>query len=833
MGTPVGDDVDFSVLSSVAREIRRLGGDSRTQGVKGEKRRAVLVERLIKLRSDLSSAEQKDDRDEEPKVAKRRSSQSREKREKRDRMMLTALLDTNQPPPPEQEKEKKRANVADEMRSRYAFLHKAAAKEARGSSSTEVVAVEPKQKAADTKQHDNKPSASGKPFVCETCGKRFKMVAHLVVHRRTHLGQKAKAAVIAVTAAKVIEGMPKMIPREAAEKSDDMYALDDCKDEPDNESMPESADEGEGDADYRAAHEAVDAIGVALSSFTFGNKGPHRQGSNLFSREGGDRPINPVSAMSMQTSPSPSPPSSSLAVANGEFAAYALRPGTRGSTMRPDTRGSTSGAMRPTTADSSASEHRRYVIESRGYSADEEDGRMMSPYAQSFADSSRASSRPLMSPYAQGSLESSKASSRPVMSPYPQGSLDGSRASSRPLMSPPSRIPTPATEVVLPKYKIRTRTPAIITALSPPKKAKDMPPTPDIKSAKARNMLAEEGALGGALRRIDMLRPDTAAIQPPPPNHPPPNAQADFSESGLPEMRRELQVLTNEALALNEDIVKMDQQRQRAIEERIRTRKDIELQELEWELERVLDECKRAETHRGMFISSRFASESGHNVRLPTKDLVKVLRGRTAKVRHQIADVKARIAMVEEEDDEHGLAAQDRRLDNYRAYQDDIATLRRRIEAVETAANQTDADRLGHAALLMHMVQKKPIEAHRLYRKAIKANKAHATNLGNFALFYTTRKKIRRKLPSTTASLSSIIQSMPIISQTTPAFSTRSGATLIARSTTTRGLSLLIQSTLEILAILQPFSFESKEITRIPEKCLSELLTLILITQII
>ena len=59
----------------------------------------------------------------------------------------------------------------------------------------------------------------------------------------------------------------------------------------------------------------------------------------------------------------------------------------------------------------------------------------------------------------------------------------------------------------------------------------------------------------------------------------------------------------------------------------------------------------------------------------------------------------------EEAHPEHGTRAQRERSEALGAYEADIESLRRRVSSVEDAAKQTEADRLGRAALLMHMVR--------------------------------------------------------------------------------------------------------------------------------
>ena len=120
---------------------------------------------------------------------------------------------------------------------------------------------------------------------------------------------------------------------------------------------------------------------------------------------------------------------------------------------------------------------------------------------------------------------------------------------------------------------------------------------------------------------------------------------------------------------------------------------------------------------------------------LPTAELAATLKTSIAKADDELRGLIDRAVTEEESHPEHGTRAQRDRSEALAAYEADIESLRRRVDSVEGAAKQTEADRLGRAALLMHMVRKHYSEAERLYRKAIKADSSHATNLGNYALF--------------------------------------------------------------------------------------------------
>ena len=121
--------------------------------------------------------------------------------------------------------------------------------------------------------------------------------------------------------------------------------------------------------------------------------------------------------------------------------------------------------------------------------------------------------------------------------------------------------------------------------------------------------------------------------------------------------------------------------------------------------------------------------------RLPTAELLTKLRAMQKDLDGKVAAAVARVEEEEAKDPEHGQDAHARVGDEVKVRQQELRELEKRLRRHEQQAAQSEADRLGNGALLLHVVHKRYDESEKMYRKALKADKEHPTNLGNFALF--------------------------------------------------------------------------------------------------
>lgn len=224
------------------------------------------------------------------------------------------------------------------------------------------------------------------------------------------------------------------------------------------------------------------------------------------------------------------------------------------------------------------------------------------------------------------------------------------------------------------------------------------------------------------------------ALAPPPRGTPPPHIQRTKSAFAV--------LNTSETETLRREIDELDRKRVSRIRSRLHDNKDVEIQEAEWELQRVQAELRRVEQHKGMFIDSRYASPNGHMQRWAKEDLLPKLDALERELNLRLEQEISRVRAEEDSHPQYGLQAQNERRFKLHQLQAGSST-GKKVQSLSTNRSLTeyskstsqDANELGREALSLHMSRKDPKRAEILYRRAIELDERHATNLGNFALF--------------------------------------------------------------------------------------------------
>ncbi|GBG28872.1 UDP-N-acetylglucosamine--peptide N-acetylglucosaminyltransferase 110 kDa subunit [Hondaea fermentalgiana] len=196
--------------------------------------------------------------------------------------------------------------------------------------------------------------------------------------------------------------------------------------------------------------------------------------------------------------------------------------------------------------------------------------------------------------------------------------------------------------------------------------------------------------------------------------------------------------------ALRREIEELDRKRAARIRSRLHDSKDVEIQEAEWDLQRVQQELRRVERHRGIFIDSRLASQSGHMQRWAKEDLLPKLEALEREANARLEQEISRIRAEEESHPQYGRQAQNERRFKLHQMQsrhgnatldDDASMSVRRGGGPNGSRQRADADEIGREALALHMGKRDLARAETLYRRALALDGRHATNLGNLALF--------------------------------------------------------------------------------------------------
>ncbi len=212
------------------------------------------------------------------------------------------------------------------------------------------------------------------------------------------------------------------------------------------------------------------------------------------------------------------------------------------------------------------------------------------------------------------------------------------------------------------------------------------------------------------------------------------------------------------AATLRAEVMRMEGRKAEWLRLHLVDRKEVEVQEAEWELEQVRDELRRCVQHSGLFVDSSAGSRGGRVQRWAKEDLAEKLSRLEAAAAERLRRAEAAVHLQAERHPEFGADAQRLRAAELARVEQRAAQLRDASVRDALAANpvvllhQTAVARgaaplaipvpagdfraIAQEALALHLKQGQQEAAEERYRAALRCGGSEdATVLGNFALF--------------------------------------------------------------------------------------------------
>jgi len=218
----------------------------------------------------------------------------------------------------------------------------------------------------------------------------------------------------------------------------------------------------------------------------------------------------------------------------------------------------------------------------------------------------------------------------------------------------------------------------------------------------------------------------------PPPGYPPPGVRkVECSKTTIGIEVAEGKFCDEDFQALEtlrRRIAEMDRKGNETIRARLSTRKDVEIQEIEFKLAKVQQEMARVKKEESFIVENKASFIAGSGRTFRKAEYLMRLGQAEHEIQQELENERRKIRAEEESHPEYGLDAQ-----NLRRFE--MHKLQTKVASELKEGEEATANEIGKRALNFHIVQRRFKEAEQLYQKALEVDEDHATNLGNFALF--------------------------------------------------------------------------------------------------